>query len=60
MIEFEFGLAWQSDFAGDEVGYPEIDIVGIYNLEAGDGYTYTFLINMDDERILEIYKDDEE
>jgi len=60
MIEFEFGLAWQSDFAGDEVGYPEIDIVGIYTLEAGDGYTYTFLINMDDERILEIYKDDEE
>lgn len=61
MFEFSFGdFVWQSDFAGDEVGYPDISVVGFYNLEAEDGYTYTFMIDVENEKILSIDKMDEE
>lgn len=61
MIEFSFdNFVWQSDFAGDEAGYPDVEVVGIYNLEAEDGYTYTFMIDVENNKILSIDKMDEE
>jgi hypothetical protein len=61
MIPFTFEhFCWQSDFNGDEAGFPEVDVVGIYSYEAGDGCTYIFMIDVCDNRILNITKEGEE
>jgi hypothetical protein len=59
MIPWTLDFAWQSDFAGHEVGYPEIEIVGIYSLQAADG-TYTFMIDTENSRVLSIDKEEDE
>lgn len=51
---------WQSDFNGDEVGYPEVLVAGIYNYEAKDGSTYVLTIDVENMRILESYKMEDE
>ena len=35
-------LAWSSDWNGDEVGYPDIGVVGFYSQARDDG-SYSFL-----------------
>lgn len=52
------GLVWSSDWNGDEVGYPESEIVGLYSQERDDG-TYSFYIDMEANKVLEFWKDDE-
>lgn len=51
-------LAWWSDWNGDEVGYPESEIVGLYSQERYDG-VYSFYIDMETNKVLEFWKDDE-
>lgn len=52
-------LAWSSDWNGDEVGYPESDVVGLYSQERYDG-CYYFYIDMDTNKVLEFWKEEEE
>ena len=52
-------LAWSSDWNGDEVGYPESDVVGLYSQERDDG-CYYFYIDMDTNRVLDFWKEEED
>ena len=52
-------LAWSSDWNGDEVGYPESDVVGLYSQERGDG-CYYFYIDMDTNKVLDFWKEEED
>ena len=52
-------LAWSSDWNGDEVGYPESDVVGLYSQERDDG-CYYYYIDMDTNRVLDFWKEEEE
>ena len=50
-------LAWSSDWNGDEVGYPESDVVGLYSQERDDG-CYYFYIDMDTNMVLDFWKEE--
>ena len=52
-------LAWSSDWNGDEVGYPESDVVGLYSQERDDG-CYYFYIDMDTNMVLDFWKEEED
>ena len=52
-------LAWSSDWNGDEVGYPESDVVGLYSQVRDDG-CYYFYIDMDTNKVLDFWKEEEE
>lgn len=51
-------LIWSSDWVGDEVGFPESEVVGLYSQERYDG-TYSFYIDMEMNKVLEFWKDEE-
>lgn len=52
-------LAWSSDWNGDEVGYDEVNVVGLYLIKDTD---YGVYINMETMEILDIlyFGEDEE
>lgn len=52
-------LIWSSDWNGDEVGYPESKIVGLYSQERDDG-RYSFYLDMDTGKVLDFWKEVEE
>lgn len=52
-------LAWSSDWNGDEVGYPEAGVVGLYSQERDDG-SYSFYIDMETYVVLDFWKEEEE
>lgn len=45
-------LSWIFDRYGDDVGYPDVSVVSVYELEQ---YGLTLLIDVDDIRILEAH-----
>lgn len=52
-------LMWSSDWNGDEVGYPEIEVVGLY---ADPGDKYMYYVNSDTGEVLDVWttvEDDE-
>ena len=51
-------LAWSSDWNGDEVGYPEVGVVGLYSQERDDGI-YSFYLDMETDRVLDFWKDED-
>lgn len=51
-------LAWSSDWNGDEVGYPESGVVGLYSQERDDGH-YSFYIDMETDKVLDFWKDED-
>lgn len=53
-IELE-NLAWSSDWNGDEVGYPESKVVGLYSQERDDG-SYSFYLDMETNKVLDFWK----
>ena len=52
-------LAWSSDWNGDEVGYPEAGVVGLYYQERDDG-SYSFYIDVETGKVLDFWKDVEQ
>ena len=52
-------LAWSSEWAGYEVGYPESEIVGLFSQERDDG-CYYFYIDTVTYEVLDFWKDGEE
>ena len=52
-------LIWSSDWNGDEVGFPESEVVGLYSQERDDG-TYSFYIDFEKCKILDFWKDEVE
>ena len=50
-------LVWSSDWNGDEVGYPESEVVGLYSQERGDG-SYSFYLDMETHKMLDFWKDE--
>lgn len=50
-------LAWSSDWDGDDVGYPDSEIVGMYSQERDDG-CYRFYIDMDTNEVLDFWKEE--
>lgn len=55
--DVEETVIWQSDWAGDEVGYDDTLIVGLYHLIESDIYVY---IDAETGYILESWSMDEE
>ena len=51
-------LTWSSDWNGDEVGYPESEVVGLYSQERDDG-RYSFYLDMKTDKVLDFWKDEE-
>lgn len=51
-------LGWSSDWNGDEVGYPESDVVGLYSQERDDGI-YSFYLDMGTYKVLDFWKDED-
>ena len=58
MIELN-NLVWSSDWNGDEVGYPEVEVVGLYSQQRDDG-CYYFYIDMDTIKVLDFWKEEED
>lgn len=63
-VEYEVGdevsyqdLHWSSDWNGDEVGYDDIPVVGLYSFKGTEIYVY---LNTEDGTILEIWDAEEE
>lgn len=50
-------LHWSSDWNGDEVGYDDIPVVGLYSFKGTEIYVY---LNTEDGTILEIWDAEEE
>ena len=47
-------LHWQSDWNGDEVGYPERNVIGYYTKD-----NINFYIDMENNEVLEVWMDNE-
>lgn len=52
-------LMWSSDWNGYEVGYPDVDVIGLYRQEREDG-CYSFYIDVFKGEIVDFWKDDNE
>lgn len=62
MFDFELtvnGLNWESDWNGDEVGYPEVEVVGLYSRPGRTGRQY-FYIDMETDTLLDCWTDEED
>lgn len=62
MFDFELtvsGLNWESDWNGDEVGYPDSGVVGLYSRPGATGKQY-FYIDMEEMTILDVWTDEED
>ncbi|AYP68330.1 hypothetical protein PQE75_gp149 [Bacillus phage vB_BcoS-136] len=57
-LELHKDLLWESDWDGEDVGYEDIHVVGLYRLANTNVYVY---IDMENMKILEAWemKDDE-
>lgn len=51
-------LIWSSDWNGDEVGYPNCNVVGLYSQERDDG-RYSFYIDVETNKVLDFWKDED-
>ena len=51
-------LGWSSDWIGDEVGFPESEVVGLYSQAREDGI-YSFYLDMETEEVLDFWKEEE-
>ena len=51
-------LVWSSDWNGDEIGYPELGVVGLYSQDRDYG-CYCFYIDMDTNKVLDFWKEEE-
>lgn len=51
-------LVWSSDWDGYEVGYPEVEVVGLYLQERDDG-CYNFYLDMETYKVLDFWKDED-
>jgi hypothetical protein len=51
-LYFNEDLIWQSDWNGYEVGYEDVEVVGLYGLKHSDVHFY---IDMDTLKILEAF-----
>ena len=49
-------LRRSSDWDGNEVGFPESEVIGLYSQERYDG-RYSFYIDMETDRVLDFWKD---
>jgi hypothetical protein len=50
-LEYNKDLLWSSDWNGYEVGYDDIDVVGLYRLVGTDVYFY---IDVENNKILKV------
>lgn len=48
-------LRWSSDWNGYEVGFPEVDVVGLYGLELPSGQDIELYIDVDSGKVLEVF-----
>jgi len=48
-------LIWQSDWNGDEVGFDDVEVVGLYSHERSDGKVYSYYIDMEKMIILDFW-----
>lgn len=48
-------LVWSSDWDGDGVGFPELEVVGLYSQERDDG-EYSFYIDTETGKVLDFWK----
>lgn len=53
-LEYNIDLLWQSDWDGQEVGFDDINIVGLYTLKET---TINFYIDMESNKILTSWDD---
>ena len=64
MIEYDVllnlpELKWQSDWDGEDVGFIDTNVVGMYTQNRDDG-DYSFYIDMETMNVLDFWKEDTE
>jgi len=64
MIDFDLSitledLVWQSDWNGDEVGFDDVGVVGLYSHERSDGKEYYYYIDMEKMIILDFWVEED-
>ena len=60
MVEFTISdCIWSSDWNGYEVGFDDIDIVGLYSKEVPSGIV-NFYINIETGEVLDVWLDNED
>lgn len=52
-MELSGNLIWESDFNGYELGYEDMDVIGLYRLESTSLYVY---INYENNKILKYWE----
>ena len=52
-------LIWQSDWNGDEVGFDDVEVVGLYSHERSDGKVYSYYIDIDKMIILDFWVEED-
>lgn len=60
MIDVSVKMLWSSDWNGEEVGYPESTIVSLYTTESEEGKTLYLYVDIENNKILDFWIDDEE
>lgn len=60
MIDVIVKMLWSSDWNGEEVGYPESSIIGLYTVENEEGKTLYLYVDIENNKILDFWIDDEE
>lgn len=60
IIGWDQNYHWSSDWNGYEVGYPEVDVVGLYTKENAEGKIENLYVNTENGHVLESWFDDEE
>ncbi len=60
MINISIKVVWSSDWNGYEVGFDEVEVVGLYSFEDYDGCRYHMYVDVEHNEILEIWPEEEE
>lgn len=55
MINIPIKVAWSSDWNGYEVGFDEVEVVGLYSFQDYDGCHYSMYVDVEHNEILEIW-----
>lgn len=60
MINIPIKVAWSSDWNGYEVGFDEVEVVGLYTFQDYNGCHYNMHVDVEHNEILEVWAEEEE
>lgn len=60
MIDVIVKMLWSSDWDGEDVGYPDSEVVSLYTVENEERKTLHLYVDVIENKILDFWIDDEE